>query len=322
MCALENIGKILVIRRDNIGDLLLTTPLLTALKKRYPHARLAVLANVYNAPVLVDNPDIDQVFQYAKAKHSPDPKLVAWWKEFSIFRALRREAFDLVIHGNPMAHPRTEKLVRFIGGRIRLGVADGPTVYTHQIPSVQVTGTHHAERVFSLLKPLGIEGAPGPLTLKGPGQSDGSIGIQLSSRRPDNQWPLAHYETLIDSLDATRKINLFWAPGPKDDPHHPGDDDMAEALHKRFGDRVTLNRTKTLPDLIAAMNKTALMVTPDGGALHIAAALGKPIIALFGCTDPNMWGPWGVANRVLNGQGRAANVTPEAVLTAIQELAP
>ena len=61
--------KILVIRRDNIGDLVCTTPLIVALRQRFPQAWLGAWVNSYNAPVLDGNPDLDQVFVYTKGKH-------------------------------------------------------------------------------------------------------------------------------------------------------------------------------------------------------------------------------------------------------------
>ena len=63
--------QFLIIRRDNIGDLVCTTPLLTALRARYPNAWIGVLANAYNAPALQHNPDIDEIFAYQKRKHLP-----------------------------------------------------------------------------------------------------------------------------------------------------------------------------------------------------------------------------------------------------------
>ena len=60
---------ILIIRRDNIGDLVCTTPLIGALRQRFPHGWLGALVNSYNAPVLEGNPDLDEVFVYTKAKH-------------------------------------------------------------------------------------------------------------------------------------------------------------------------------------------------------------------------------------------------------------
>ena len=76
-----DIHRILVIRRDNIGDLLCATPLIHALRARFPHAALDVLANAYNAPILDGHPDIDRVVRYAKAKHSQTPKWLVLWRE-------------------------------------------------------------------------------------------------------------------------------------------------------------------------------------------------------------------------------------------------
>jgi heptosyltransferase-3 len=62
-------AKILVIRRDNIGDLVCTTPLISALRRRHPRAHIAALVNTYNRQVLEGHPDLDAVYAYAKAKH-------------------------------------------------------------------------------------------------------------------------------------------------------------------------------------------------------------------------------------------------------------
>ena len=74
--------KIIVIRRDNIGDLVCTTPLFRTLRRHYPEARIVALVNDYNAPVLDRNTDIDEVFFYTKAKHrtAAETKLGVWWK--------------------------------------------------------------------------------------------------------------------------------------------------------------------------------------------------------------------------------------------------
>ncbi|HNI74563.1 MAG TPA: hypothetical protein PLX65_13740, partial [Accumulibacter sp.] len=71
--------SILVIRRDNIGDLLCTTPLFHALRRHYPESRIVALVNSYNAPALQGNTDVDQVLVYEKAKHrAPDRSLWRW----------------------------------------------------------------------------------------------------------------------------------------------------------------------------------------------------------------------------------------------------
>ncbi len=92
-------NKILVVRRDNIGDLVCTTPLIAALRSRFPDACICALVNSYNLPVLENNPDIDEVSAYTKAKHRPPGKsiIAIYWDRFRLLLRLRRERFDYAI---------------------------------------------------------------------------------------------------------------------------------------------------------------------------------------------------------------------------------
>lgn len=321
---IANPARILVIRRDNIGDLLLTTPMISALRARYPQARLELLANSYNAPVLAGNPDIDTVHAYTKAKHSDVGKLAAVWAELRLFLRLRRRRFDLIIHANPMPHRRTARLVRFLKAGAALGVVavdDHTHPYTLPVLEAALDGPHHARRVMSLLRPLGIDDDAGAMTLVSSATVDDAIGIHLSSRRPCNRWPLDSYTTLIRELLARgQRVRVFWAPGKRDNASHPGDDDMADALRQTIGAQLEFHPTHTLTALIDGVASCRAFVCCDGGTLHIAAALGKPMVALFGCTDAAIWGPWAVAHRTLHGDGEAATITPDAVLAAFSGL--
>jgi len=91
--------RILVIRRDNIGDLVCTTPLFAALRARYPHAQIAALVNSYNAAVLEGNPDIDAVHVYTKLKHRlpGESRLRIVLGRLRMLARLRSEPFDFVV---------------------------------------------------------------------------------------------------------------------------------------------------------------------------------------------------------------------------------
>ena len=85
--------RILVVRRDNIGDLVCTTPLFTALRQRFPEAWIGALVNSYNAPVLRGNPDLSEVYAYTKFKHREqgDFWLRDIWLRYCMIAALRRQ---------------------------------------------------------------------------------------------------------------------------------------------------------------------------------------------------------------------------------------
>jgi hypothetical protein len=95
--------RILVIRRDNIGDLVCTTPLLAALRARYPAGHVAALVNTYNRAVLDGNPDVDIVYAYEKGKHrSAGRSVVSVYADRArLILALRREKFDYAISRRP-----------------------------------------------------------------------------------------------------------------------------------------------------------------------------------------------------------------------------
>jgi len=92
-------SRILVIRRDNIGDLLCTTPLFAALRNHYPDAWIGVLTNHYNGPILAGNPDINASFTYRKAKHrsAGESRLAIWGETAALLWRLRRKKLDLVL---------------------------------------------------------------------------------------------------------------------------------------------------------------------------------------------------------------------------------
>ncbi|MDA8339574.1 MAG: hypothetical protein M0Z70_09780, partial [Nitrospiraceae bacterium] len=80
-------------------------------------------------------------------------------------------------------------------------------------------------------------------------------------------------------------------------------------------------KTTQLKELIAALSLADIVVCCDGGAMHIAAALGKPIVTIWGSTDPNRWKPWGVRHVILQGESkRAENISAQAVLDAVEKL--
>jgi len=322
------LNSILVVRRDNIGDLVCTTPLFSALRRRYPGAWIGALVNSYNAAALERNPDLDQVVVYTKLKHL-DPgqsALGALARRISDLWQLRRRRLDCVVLATPMVVPRAYTLARALGpGRIV-----GFTEDTLR----QVAGRHEVERVFALARELGIDGPIPPLkVVPDPVLVDKArrlckksinIAVQISTRRPAQQWPADRFVELVQRLDGLGAASmLLWSPGPRDHPRHPGDDEKAAEISGRLAATKSFfaYRTGSLPELIGALAACDAVVTSDGGAMHLAAALQKPIVCFFGDVPPEQWRPWGVPHRVLRPQSRkAADITVDETLAALREL--
>ncbi len=337
-------AKFLVIRRDNIGDLLCTTPLIRALRERFPQAWIGVLANTYNAPVLAGNPDIDLVYAYEKAKHrQPGSSFLGWLlRRFSLVRELRRQRIDYSILAAPGYQASALRFARLAGTKHVIGYVHGQ-LFAKQI-DMPVTADpaqgHEVEATFRLLAPLDIAGDPPSMRLSSDMAEVAAlqaqlaagataarkplIGLHISARKPQQRWPIANFAEVARRLiaDGAGGVLLLWAPGATDDPLHPGDDEKAQALMSMLaGLPVMPVATQRLPQLIAALSLCDRVICADGGAMHIAAALGKPIVCLFGNSDAVRWRPWGVPYELLQApSGDVADVSVAAVHEAERRL--
>jgi ADP-heptose:LPS heptosyltransferase len=339
--------RILLVRRDNIGDLVLTTPLISALRAARPQAHIAALVNSYNAPVLDHNPDLDAVHVYDKAKHRPDqPRAAVLARTAGLLLRLRRQRFDQVILAGPGAQRQAWGLVRWLGAREVTGFTTrdfAPVGITRPIDYGDGARLHEAEDVFRLLAPFGVRGAPPPCVLRPDGAAVEAwrvrypelfvpgrlrIAVHLSARRVKQRWPEAHFAALLAQLAAQHagcSLLLFWAPGTEDDALHPGDDARAARVQALLpaNTAVVPMATTYLPELIAGLSLCDAAILADGGAMHLAAALGKPVLSLFGDSPPERWHPWGVAHEVVRAVSRdVADISVKDVMMAWERLVP
>ena len=151
-------ASFLVIRRDNIGDLVCTTPLIAALRLRYPDAWIGALVNRYAEPVLAGNPDLDAVFSYQKAKHRAAGETVfgLYAQRLRMLLGLRRRAIDTVILASPGYQASAERLARWIKPRHIIGFDNGSGLADKTVPAHTEGMLHQVENNFRLLRTLGI----------------------------------------------------------------------------------------------------------------------------------------------------------------------
>jgi len=313
-------ARILIIRRDNIGDLVCTTPLLDALRAQLPRTWIGVLATTYNAEVLGRNPAVNEVFVYEKLKHRRGGLLAFLRGRLGLAGRLRAQNLDVVLV--PAPSPQALKAARALRpGRVIASPVRFPE------------GQHEVERTFDLGRSLGVKGLPGPMRvfpdpayaarLRAAAGAGSCIAVHISARRLKQRWPIDRYAALVRELSREAKVMLLWAPGPRDDPRHPGDDEAAKrVVEVTKGANVVAVPTPDLATLVAALSLASKVVCPDGGAMHIAAALGKPVVALFGDSPVARWRPWGVQSQVVRADsGDLADLPVATVLNAVGDLA-
>ncbi len=252
--------RILIVRRDNIGDLVCTTPLLEAMRARLPRAWLGALVTTYNAEVLADNPALDEVFVYEKLKHRTGGLIAHIRSRIGQMSRLRQRKLDCILV--PAPAPQSLKIARSLRpGQVIAAPLSFPV------------GMHEVERTFGLGRSLGVTGTPGPLRIfpdaKKVLELKQQIGagpftaVHVSARRPAQRWPLDRYASLAAQLSKQGRVMLLWAPGSKDNPGHPGDDEAAEEILRNAkgpaSSPVIPLATPDLKTLIAALSLAATL---------------------------------------------------------------
>lgn len=319
--------KILIIRRDNIGDLICTTPLFEAIRRQCPDAYVAALVNSYNALAVQGNPYLNAIFAYTKGKHTDGGSvLAAYWHRIRLLWQLRRMRFDYVVLATSGFAERALKLARIVAPAHIVGfvtdVASSPCI-DRPVSDAPAKSLHETEDMFRLLQPLGVSGDIPGLTVVAdselsarirqsfpPAVAEGRgplVALHISARKEKQRWPVERFSELANRLHASygARFLIFWSPGDENNPFHPGDDGKAKRLIADMGDLPALPvPTDQLSELIAGLSLCDAAVLSDGGAMHVAAGLGKPLVCFFGNSSAERWHPWGVPYQLLQKPSR------------------
>jgi ADP-heptose:LPS heptosyltransferase len=259
--------------------------------------------------------------------------------------ALRQQAFDLVVLATPAPTKHWFRAAKLVRAKDVLAIdvpgQPSPDFITLPVrPPLGFGQLHAVEQNLVLLTGLDIDVQAGNLRIypdeklladvrnsivRRFGEDEKEvIGIHISARKISQRWDASNFVALIRRMHAQRdcRFVLFWSPGSANDSKHPGDDDKAAKIMAAVsGIPLLPMATQTLPELIAGLASIDRMICSDGGAMHLAAALGKPIVCLFGDSDAKIWHPWGVPYRIIQPASRdVCEVLPEDILKAFDDL--
>ncbi len=313
------VARVLLVRNDNIGDLVCSIPAIQLMRQKFSSARLDLLVNSYNAPVVKPLvPEwVDRLIVYRKTKH------LGWSVPqvshlTTFYLGLRRARYDLVILLGGGFSRQARSWARWTGAPRVIGYGaemEGPAFEE---------GRHEVEYSWRLAAwACGIQEPP-PSEIQYPVRAEGTrTGIQITSRKPGNRWDESRFTALAREI-TTRHGQpplLIWSPGGPDTPTHPGDDAKAAEIALLAGKDVELRPTTTIPGLVTVLRECRTLITPDGGAMHLAAAMGLRVVAMFGQSEPSRWRPWTPRARVLQSTSRTIQDIPvKQVVAAWQEL--
>ena len=277
---------ILVVRLGAMGDVIHALPAVATLKSSYPNAALTWVIDPKWAPLIAQNPYVDGVLLFNRKSRN---SIRDTW------RSLRAARFDIAVDFQGLIKSALvakaagpERLYGFDAGYVRERSA--ALLYTHRVaPSAQ----HVVDRNLELARAAGADVLSHEFPLP-PGRPEGELpeppfvlACPLAGWK-SKQWPLEHYRELAARL-ASNGVPLV-VNGP---PNARAELELAGGwLH-----------TSGIEGLIDATRRAAAVVGVDSGPLHLAAALGKPGVAIFGPTDPARNGPYGGSMRVLRIDG-------------------
>jgi len=295
--------NILVIKLRYIGDVLLATPVLRTLRDRFPHARLTMAVNEGTEDVLKWNPDLDEVLVVDRGG------LV---QQIRFLHEVRRRRFDCVI--DLTDGDRSAMLSRLSGAPVRIGFNEERRwrglLYT-SVAQTRSDVIHRMERDLEAVRILGIEPKVSPLVLHTSHQDEedaarllGEAGLGTDSPSPlvmlhpgarywFKAWPAERFATLADRLTDAYGCRVLVGGDANDR-------EMAHAIRARAHSApALLAGHTTLLQFAAVLKRCALFVGNDNGPMHMAAALGTPVVGLFGPSDPSVWRPRGRKVEVL-----------------------
>jgi heptosyltransferase-1 len=293
-----------------MGDVIHALPAVASLKHSFPHSSVSWVIKPRWAPLLAGNPFVDEIVLFSRSAR----------EILATRRLLRRERFDLAVDLQGLiqsalvaASARADKIVGLARSQARESFA--AMFYS---AAIRTTAVHRVDRYLELVAAAGASnllrtfplplGEPestlpeGPFVLACPLAGWGS-----------KQWPLEYYAQLAARLHLPLVVN--------------GPPDAAPLLAQIQGAHVHVSG---LPGLIDATRRAKAVVGVDSGPLHLAAALGKPGVAIYGPTDPASHGPYGGTLRVLRSAGAITSykrnaadngcmraVTPDEVIEAL-----
>lgn len=304
----DKVNKILVMEYWNLGDIVMLSPFLRSLRIHFPSASISLLTSPKAAPLLEHQGLVDRVItvrvpwaqHYSRwRKYNPFSRL--WLELLRTLRLLHNQQFDLAF---TVRADIRDNLILWLSNtrrRVGYGFGGGAFLLTDNV-TPDLEHPHLSVRWLSLLKHLGDfavvqqpslqvtkeedQHAEQYLAALGIRDGDFLIGIHPGARNSMRQWGDANFAALVQRLKARFPVKVLWFQDPNQQTEN-------------------LDRSQVLPlalplrQFMGVLKHCQLLICNDSGPMHIATALGVPVVAIFGPTEPAWFGPLGPNNRVV-----------------------
>lgn len=313
--------KIIILKRDKLGDLLITTPAIQILRHFFPNATISLAASNYSSWVVKDAPFIDKIFSYPQYKSLSLKSLYFAIVQAIIFIRIKLEKYDVAIAAGGEYSPHAVKRLKWMGAKRTISYIP----YNKSIkgitdpirePEKYCREPHEFERIIRLLEPLigDQKITPPPDVWYQPPTEwldeaqafleknmlceNQFIVLGLGARRAKKQASKAQILATVEYAYKKHQLKtiMVWTPGNQDNKNYPGDDDLAYEILSGAPEQIVPLRAP-LGLTIGLIWLSRKSIFPDSGLMHFAAASPNGVIGLFADTNkspnPQQWGPLG-----------------------------
>jgi len=299
-----NVRRVLIVKPSSLGDIVHSLPFLHVLRRGFPRAHIAWMVGRANVGLLEGHPDIDELFVFERERWGGLNDFCVSVHELVRFvRELRRCAFDLVVDLQGLF--RSGLLSWLSGAARRVGFADARELsrffYSVRV-DVPELDMHAVDRGLLVARKLGLE-PDGAATFVVPiGEDDRRFAREYlsaenpggaplvvmlpSSRWVTKRWPAEYFATLADRVTTRLGAKTLYLGAPGDVP-------LVETIRGRMKkEALSLVGETSLKQSAAVIARADAVVANDSGPMHLAVALGRPVVALYGPTSPARTGPY------------------------------
>ena len=314
--------RMLLLRPDHLGDLVLTTPIFDALKQNAPNAHITMMVGPWSSEIVARHPGIDRLLTcpFPGFLRTPQKALTPYILLFSVAKQLRRGHYDLAINLRPDFWWGAALLyLARIPCRIGYALEPGKSFLTHaehlQQPehatisnlrlasaALQASGYPPLAEPYTPERyPLQFIPTPAEqqwvtdrLAQEGTGAGTSIVVIHPGTGAAVKLWRTRGWatcaDTLTESLTTAAPVRIILTGSKNEQP-------KLEEIARDMQSPALLVTDATVGQLAALLGRALLVLSVDSGPLHLAVAQGIPTVQLFGPTDPRIFGPWGIHER-------------------------
>jgi len=305
--------NMLVIDFGQLGDVVMSLPALRAIRERFPYAQITVAVGKPGEELISLSGYANEILEVDRVALRDGPTLISIGRILRLVSRVRRTRFDFVID----LHSYYEtNLLGFLSGAPHRLYSRRPNRSLDFLanfkpqPAKELKTTHLVDRYLDLLKPLGIQNPVRTPSLKTSAAADFAVEAMLGKEKAQSGellvglfpgaghacrlWPLEHFVQLADYLVRNDRVRIIVFAGPEERA-------MVPHMRPLFPPTTIFFDRLTIPQLASAQARLTLFISNDTGPVHIAGAVGTPVIVILDRPDPHSFTPVGDHNRVICG---------------------